>query len=139
MPDLICPYSATLQQDNIHCQHANTVIRRGGEETACNNESRHTNCKAVFEEVKRIALAEMGLEDDLLSVPHSTLVKIQFGAVLGLKQALDPQQAAADSSVPDIAELIHSSLETFLTIDQLPTDITNRVAKAYKLQRRRKR
>ena len=139
MSDLICPFGAPLQLENIHCQHANTVIRRGGEETACKNEDMHTRCKSVHEQVKQAALVEMGLEDDLLSIPHSTLVKIQFGAVLGLNQALNDEQSLDPVSIADIASLINSTLETWPTTEQLPTGKTTEVALTYKLQRRRKR
>lgn len=139
MSDLICPFGATLQQDTINCEHATTVIRRGGEETACSSETIYQQCKAVFEQVKLAALAEMGLQDDLLSVPHSSLVKIQFGAVLGLQQALHPEDASAHDSVADIASMIQSALATYKSPDQLPVHDTTQTAIAYKLQRRRKR
>ena len=96
-------------------------------------------CRTVHEKVKQAVLAEMGLEDDLLSVPHSTLVKIEFGAVLGLNQALQPQNASASDSIADIATMIQSALETYNSADQLPVDTTTQTAIAYKLQRRRKR
>lgn len=139
MSDLTCPFSAPLQQETIHCQHADTVIRRGGEETACQNEDMHARCKSIHEQVKQAALAEMELEDDLLSVPHSTLVKIQYGTVLGLNQALNNEQPSDIVSIADIASLMSSAMETYPSAEQLPVDITTEVARAFKLQRRRRR
>ncbi len=137
MADLICPFSAPLAQQTCRCTHAIKVIRRGGEEIACNNESLHATCKAVQEHCRQASLADMGLEDDLLSVPHSTLVKTQFGTLLGLQQTMAGSDVAVDTQ-PDIPDLITASITRFSSVREIPTDLTTKASREYKLQRRRK-
>jgi hypothetical protein len=138
MADLICPFSAPLAQEVCNCKHAVKVIRRGGEEVACNNEALHATCKAVQEHCRQASLADMGLEDDLLSVPHSTLVKTQFGTLLGLQQTMAGTDYAIDTQ-PDIPDLITAVITRFSTVREIPTDLTTRASNEYKLQRRRKK
>lgn len=132
MPDLICPFSATLVKSDFACQHATQIIRRGGAEIACASESTYTHCHLVHQNIKNEALKSMGLEDDLLSLPHSVLVKIQFGGLLALQVA-----TANDSGkIADISRLILSAKEQFNDLTQLPFDTINTVIAEYKISRR---
>ena len=138
MADLICPYSAPLAQEARQCTYAQKIIRRGGEEIACDNTTLHTSCKAVLDHCKQAALAEMGMEDDLLTVPHGTLVKIQFGTLIGLQQTLDNEamNGPADEDIPD---LIARAVTHYSTIGEIPTVETTRASMEYRLQRRRRK
>lgn len=131
-PDNICPFSAPLQKPEYDCEHAQTVIRRGGEEIACQNNEHYAVCTAVHDTIKQTALNAMGLEDDLLSVPHSTLVKIQFGAITGLQQELDLPES------DNIATLISSAIAQHGEAQKIPMDKTIDAIQNFKLQRRRR-
>lgn len=138
MADLICPFGAPLAQETGKCTHAIKVIRRGGEEIACNNESLHASCKAVQDHCRQAALSDMGLEDDLLSVPHSTLVKTQYGTLLGLQQTMAGTNIDVDTQ-PDIPDLITATISRFSSVREIPTDLTTKACHEYKLQRRRRK
>jgi hypothetical protein len=78
--------------------------------------------------LKDAALPAFGVEDDLLSMPHSVLVKIQFGGLLGVQRLLDATRSDADSVI-DINALVEQALEKYGTTDAVPcaeivTDIT---------------
>ena len=138
MADLICPYSAPLAQEAWQCAHARKIIRRGGEEISCDNETLHASCKAVLEHCKRAVLADMGLEDDLLTVPHSTLIKIQFGTLIGLQQTMD-NVTMEDHETRDIPDLVTRSITHFSCVRDIPTEHTTSASEEYKLQRRRRK
>lgn len=136
MPDLICPYSATLaQKSDFACPNADEVIRRGGSEYVCLQSASHEICSDVHNKVKQAYLDSQGLEDDLLNVPHSTYVKIQFGCVLGLHAALGRE----DAKIENIGSLITDTIKNYKNTDALPFEITNERIATHKLQRRGRR
>ncbi len=136
MNDLICPYSATLvQKINYACPHADEVIRRGGAEYVCLQADQFERCDEVYSKVKSAYLKSEGLEDDLLSLPHSVFVKIQFGCVLGLQTAL----ARDVLQVDDIGGLIADAVEQYKNSNLLPFELLNETIASYKLQKRGKR
>lgn len=135
MPDLICPYNATLAlKSNFSCPNADEVIRRGGSEYVCLQSSSHEICSEVHNKAKHAYLDSEGLEDDLLSLPHSTFVKIQFGCVLGLQSALGRDAAHID----DMSVLVADALDHYNNIDDFPFGLINENISAYKLQKRGK-
>ena len=136
MSDLICPYNATLaQKNNFSCSNANEVIRRGGAEYVCLQPDSHKICSEVHSRVKAAYLNSEGLEDDLLTVPHSTFVKIQFGCILGLSSSLGRDT----SNVEDMGSLIMDAVQRYKDTDDLPFGILNEAIVAYKLQKRVRR
>lgn len=136
MADLICPYSALVaQKRTFSCPNADEVIRRGGSEYVCLQSSSYEICKEVHDKVKQVYLESQGLEDDLLNLPHSTFVKIQFGCVLGLQSALGRET----TKIEDIGSLMTDTLNNCKNIDDLPFEIMNERIMTHKLERRGKR
>lgn len=121
-----CPFSAPLVTHQFGCTKATEVVRRGGAEINCTDSAAHTGCGLLFERMKRAALPAFGVEDDLLSMPHSVLVKIQYGGLLGLQRLLraalqvgervdDIQALAAEASLRFSDELPYASLVDDIT------------------------
>ena len=136
MSDLICPYNATFaQKDNYSCPKADEVIRRGGSEYVCLQADSHRLCCEVHDSVKQAYLDSEALEDDLLTLPHSTYVKIQFGCVLGLQSALGRDS----SDLMDIGSLISDAIGFYKITDDLPYGLINETISTHKLQKRGKR
>ena len=136
MPDLICPFSATLaQKRDFSCPNADEVIRRGGSEYVCLQSSRHEVCSDVHNKVKGTYLESQGLEDDLLTLPHSMFVKIQFGCVLGLQSA----SGSTAVKINDIGLLIADTINNYKNIDDLPFDLINERITTHKLEKRGRR
>ena len=119
MPDLLCPFSAPIVKQDFACQHAQEIIRRGGSEIACQQSEVHGICSAWHAAIKASALQAMELEDDLLSLPHNVLVKIQYGGLLGLQHLVSDSQ---DDTVADIATLVSEVSSQFKSPEAIPLD-----------------
>ncbi len=136
MVDLVCPYRATFAQKSVFtCPHADEVIRRGGSEYVCLQSTSHEVCSAVHDKAKQSYLESKDLQDDLLSLPHSTFVKIQFGCVLGLQSALGRDV----TKIGDIGALIADAINHYENKDALPFEIMNKQIETYKPEKRRRR
>jgi hypothetical protein len=137
MPDLLCPFSAPLVRNDFGCNCAREIVRRGGAEIACEQSAAHALCSELHASIRRSALAAMDLEDDLLTLPHNVLVKIQYGGVLGL-HSLTTGGPPPDGRVDDIAALVSTAVQTFQRLDNIPLDDINETIIAYKTRRRGK-
>ena len=136
--ELKCPFSSTLIGDQFGCQYADQVVRRGGAEINCTALTAHSHCKALFEQLKQAALPAFGVEDDLLTMPHSVLVKVQFGGLLGLQRKISIDSVKTER-IEDISALVAASLERFESTGAIPCqefidDMVN-----YKIQRKKRR
>jgi hypothetical protein len=71
-------------------------------------------------------------------MPHSVLVKIQYGGLLGL-QRITGSGAGAASVIDDIDSLVAASVENFGSVDAIPcADFCDDMV-SYKLPGRRKK
>jgi hypothetical protein len=121
-----CPFSAPLITRQFGCAKAREVVRRGGAEISCTDGAAHARCELLFQRMKAAALPAFGVEDDLLSMPHSVLVKIQYGGLLGLQRLLAGDMRAGER-VGDIERLVldaHRRYADAVPCDQLVADIT---------------
>ena len=132
----ICPFGSTLVTEICHCVHADQVVRRGGAEIICQDEVAYVRCTELFQHLKDVALPAFEVEDDLTTMPHSVLQKIQFGGLLGLQQLVMEQ---ATDTVADIAGLLDSLQTRLGTLDKLPYNEVVSFITEYKLKRRRSR
>lgn len=130
-----CPFSAPLVTHQFGCTKAQEVVRRGGAEIDCSDTAARSRCSALFERLKAAALPVFGVEDDLLSMPHSVLVKIQHGGLLGLQRELTGTATIAEK-VDDIDQLatdVNARYGDSVPVDTVVADIT-----AFKLRVRRR-
>lgn len=130
-----CAFSQTLIGDQFGCAQAEHVVRRGGAEIACRSVSSAGRCAALMQRLKRDALPAFSVEDDPLSMPHSVLVKIQFGGLLGVQRLIDPALANPER-VADIAALAERAEQTFGKVDSVPCDQIVGDMTGYKTRRR---
>lgn len=130
-----CPFSAPLVTHQFGCARAREVVRRGGAEIDCTDAAACDRCTRLFGRFKAAALPAFGVEDDLLTMPHSVLIKIQHGGLLGLQRIL----AGANGSggrVEDIDRLVADAADRYgeaLPVDSVIGDIT-----AYRTRGRRR-
>ncbi len=136
--ELKCPFSAPLTQPEFECRFADEVIRRGGSEFNCRSEAAHARCKPLHRDFKQAALPAFGVEDDLLSMPHSVLVKIQFGGLLGLQRLLGTDRDPAEG-IADIDALVEQAVTRYGAIRQIPCAEVTQDMLDYRVARRRKR
>ena len=111
-PEYKCPFSAPLITRQFGCRHSQEVIHRGGAEINCMNQGAHTRCCELLACLKQVALPAFGVEDDLLSMPHSVQVKIQYGGLLGLQQHIGPASQMSER-VEDIDSLVEAAHKQF--------------------------
>jgi hypothetical protein len=125
-------------KEDFGCPNANPIVRRGGAEIACITGQAHAHCMNLFQRLKDVALPEFGVEDDLLKMPHSVLVKIQYGGLLGLQRSMK-LSAEPRSVVDDIDSLVATAVDRFGSVDAIPCgDFCDDIV-SYKLPGRRKR
>jgi hypothetical protein len=117
MQEYKCPFSAPLITHQFGCTKATEVVRRGGVEINCTDAAAWSRCDQLFQRMKLAALPAFGVEDDLLSMPHSVLVKVQYGGLLGLQRLLRAEPQVGER-VDDIHTLV---VETSLRFgDEVP-------------------
>ena len=136
MEEYKCPFSAPLITRQFACTLAQEVIHRGGAEINCMDVAAQSSCTQLFQNMKQEALQAFGVEDDLLSMPHSVLVKIQYGGLLGVQRVLRAEPQVAES-VKDVQALVAEAVARFggaagIPCAPLVADIT-----AYKPRTRR--
>ncbi len=85
--------------------------------------------------MKEVALPAFGVEDDLLAMPHSVLVKIQYGGLLGLQRILG-EVSEETSTVADIDGLCESAVQRYNNVASIPCQTFVQDMTAYKLRRR---
>jgi len=129
MDDHKCAFSAALMGSEFACVKAIPVTRRSGPDMACTSQPAHERCAEVFGKLKAVALPALGYEDDLLSMPHSALVKIQNGGLQGLSRL-----AGGIDDVDALLENFSARNDGLdgIVYESLVADITN-----YKIRRRR--
>lgn len=128
-----CAFSLPLVAGNFGCRCAHPVARRGGPDVDCDEPQAAARCATLLERVKALALPALGVADDLLSMPHSALVKIQHGALLGLQEAID---GAASPRVGDVADLLDRAAASAGGIDAIDAGALVPHVTAYRLRRR---
>jgi hypothetical protein len=137
MAELICPFGATLVSENFGCRNAAAIVRRGGAEIGCTSDAAHARCRTLFRKLKETALPAFGVADDLLQMPHSVLVKIQYGGLLGLQRIVDPALQAG--AIEDVDRLVTSAAEHFPSLEDIPyAELCDDII-GYRLPRRRGR
>lgn len=131
-----CPFSAPLTKGLVRCRHAEEVVRRGGSEYDCRSAAHHARCSELFQQLKAQALPAFGVEDDLTVMPHSVLVKIQSGGLLGLARVTD---GASGQRIEDVAALVDAAVQRFGSLDQIPyADLQGDIT-GFNLERRSRR
>jgi hypothetical protein len=111
-----CPFAAALVTELAECRHGEQVVRRGGSEYDCRSAPDHGACQGLFDRLKAAALPAFGVEDDLTTMPHSVLVKIQCGGLIGLARLT----GRAGQRIEDIAGLRDAAAGTLGGLDGLP-------------------
>jgi hypothetical protein len=136
---LKCPFAAPITAGKAACRNAQEVVRRGGSEYDCRSADAHAVCARLFEQLKAVALPAFGVEDSLLSMPHSTLIKIQSGGLLGLARLVgDPNggEAGGRIEVADVADLIRRAEACYGDLGLVPGAELTADMLGYRIDRR---
>ena len=136
MAEYRCAFANPLIGGQFGCEHAEQVTRRGGPDIACRSEAAHAQCERLFQQMKATALPAFGVEDDLLSMPHSVLVKIQYGGLLGLQRLLGAGAADA-AEVKNIHALVGQAVQAHGNLEAIPYPVFVEDMTSFQLKRRR--
>jgi hypothetical protein len=131
-----CAFSNTLVTNQFGCEKGTQVTRRGGPDVVCASDEAHQQCEKLFQRMKQTALPAFGVEDDLLSMPHSVQMKIQFGGLLGL-QRLQGKGTDESAVVKNIHGLVGQAIGKHGGLDAIPCQTFVEDMTSYKLKRRR--
>lgn len=134
MEEYKCAFSNTLVTNLFACEKGEQVTRRGGPDVVCTSPEAHTRCEQLFQRMKAAALPAFGVEDDLLSMPHSVQVKIQHGGLLGLQRLLSTE--AASTGIKNIHALIDQAVDKFNGLEFISYSALIEDMTSYKLKRR---
>jgi hypothetical protein len=135
MEEYKCAFCNTLVTNQFGCEKAEQVTRRGGPDIACTSDEAHQRCEQLFQQMKVAALPAFAVEDDLLSMPHSVLVKIQHGGLLGLQRLLD-SDAAGSAVVQNVHALVDMAVGKYGNLNVIPCPALVQDMTGYKLRRR---
>lgn len=135
MHEYKCAFSSTLVTNQFGCENGEQVTRRSGPDIACTADAAHQRCEKLFQQMKAVALPAFGVEDDLLSMPHSVLVKIQFGGLLGLQRLLG-SGVAGIAEVKNVHALVDQAMEKYHDLDAVPFPALVEDMTSHKLRRR---
>jgi hypothetical protein len=119
-----CAFSAPLITRQFGCRKSEEVTRRGGPDIACTDAAAAARCEALFTRLKTAALPAFGVEDDLLSMPHSVLVKVQCGGLLGLQRVLGGSGTDRVEDVDALAAAVAGKFGEAIPVDEVVPDIT---------------
>jgi len=114
-----CVFFQALLNRRFDCPHADTVVRRGGQEYDCTSPTAYRKCETLFTLLKTAALPAFGVEDDPLTMPHSVPVKIQLGGLSALADSLDKDTTAGRPGIP---QLIENAIRCYGALDRIPCD-----------------
>lgn len=135
MEDFKCAFSSPLVAASFSCVQARSIVRRGGADIACSDELCHHRCEALFQRLKSVALPAFQVADDLLSMPHSVVQKIQYGGLLGLQASLNQ----GGDTIANIDGLVAQLLTQYGAMDVIPVEKALDNILAYKLRTNRGR
>ncbi len=138
MMEFKCPFNQTLRSEAFGCVHAATITRRDGPDVGCTSQPAQERCSALFEQMKRSALPAFGVADDPQQMPHSVVVKVQYGGLLGLQRHLgfaSPEPAR----VENIDALVARAVTVCGSLTDIPYAALVGDISAYKVKRRRNR
>lgn len=128
-----CPFSAPLLSEIFACSKSVAVTRRGGPDIACTDAVAQARCESLYARLKSAALSALGLDDDPLITPHSTMVKIQCGGLLGLQRLA----GTGGERVEDVDALVRNTLERYAGEEAVPVEAVVGDVEGYRVRRRR--
>lgn len=100
-----CPFQNPIISEDFGCRLARHVTVRNAPEVHCSDLASQERCERLHDRLKAVGLDAFGMEDDLLTTPHSVMQKIQYGGLLGLQDQAGGEPPGA-GRIEDINALV---------------------------------
>lgn len=134
---LPCPYEKAIVSRVCGCAEATKTNLAEREVVSCRAQECQQACLEVLEHIRQRANFALGLTHTSGELPHAKAVKIQCGGLLGLQEALDPDDA--QPRICNIFSLIRRAKKHYGAFDGLPFPQIMRAVVRYEHRRRRRR
>jgi hypothetical protein len=132
-----CAFNQTLIGEQFGCENAQSITRREGPDVCCTVDAAQTRCAQLRQRMKEQALPAFDMPDDLLQMPHSMMVKIEFGGLLALQGLVNPELLGI-SRVENISKLVDQAIEHYGDLEAIPyQDLVDQIT-SFKLKRRKR-
>ena len=128
-----CPFQVPQIKKDLACTLGIEVTRRDGAAIACQSSVASRHCCELYEHLKQVGLEAFDMNDDLLEVPQSLYIKVQYGGLLGLQRLL----GNARQDIADISSLVAQLHERYDTIDNVPCEQVQADIKSHTVRRKK--
>ncbi|MEZ5450092.1 MAG: hypothetical protein R3E89_14360 [Thiolinea sp.] len=134
-----CVFEKAINNRRCDCRRKQRFMLATREGVGCQSAASLAQCRVFLDTLRsgsRFALRETLIDGPL---PHNKELKVQAGGCLALQQLLFAEQdQAAAATVPDIHELINTSLSRYGSMDALPYPELVRGVLRYESRRKRR-
>lgn len=128
-----CPFQVPQIKKDFACTSGIEVTQRDGAAVVCQSSTASRRCCALYEHLKQAALDAFDMNDNLLEVPQSFYIKVQYGGLLGLQRLLGD----ARQDVADISSLVAQLCERYGAAENVPCEQVQIDIKSHKVRRKR--
>lgn len=117
--DAPCVFAKAILRRCCRCSRSQKLFIAEREAVACKSPGGRQRCAEVLGVLHGKATFALRLPHPEAVLPHGKELKVQCGGMLGLQQALLPDQADADT-VEDIIDLLENAIEDYGSVEALP-------------------
>ena len=128
-----CPFQVPQIKKDFACTLGIEVTRRDGAAIVCQSSVASPHCCELYEHLKQVGLEAFDMNDDLLEVPQSLYIKVQYGGLLGLQRLLGNVR----QDIADISSLVAQLHERYDTIDNVPCEQVQADIKSHTVRRKK--
>jgi hypothetical protein len=114
-----CVFAKAILRRCCRCSRSQKLFIAEREAVACRSPGARQRCAEVLGQLRNKAMFALRLPHQEAVLPHGKELKVQCGGMLGLQQALLPEQPDADI-VEDINGLLENALEDYGSVESLP-------------------
>lgn len=115
--DRPCYFQRPILQKRCGCQFSQKLFVAEREIIACRFTPAFKECGSFMDILKRKAAFVLQIEDPDAPLPYAKAIKLQVGAMEGLKQIMGVPE---NFDVPDVAQAIQDSKQYFHELDNIP-------------------
>ena len=128
-----CPFQVPQIKKDFGCTLGVGVTRRDGAAIACQSRSASRHCCKLYKHLKHVGLAAFEIRDDLLHVPQSFYIKVQYGGLLGLQRLLGETRR----DIADISSLVAQLYDRYGAIENIPCSQVKTDIESHKVRRKK--